>query len=80
MAGMTSTDLPLAGVRVLDAVPGPLGAIGRFFGELGAEVIRIEPRGGGADRTAGATLDGIALAFAAANLGKRVATIDLPAA
>lgn len=76
---MTSTDLPLAGVRVLDAVPGPLGAIGRFLGELGAEVIRIEPRGGGADRTAGVTLDGIGLAFAAANLGKRVATIDLPA-
>lgn len=74
MAGMTSIDLPLTGIRVLDAVPGPLGAIGRFLGELGAEVIRVEPHGGGGDRGAG-----IGLTFAAANLGKRAATINLPA-
>lgn len=79
---MTATaviDLPLTGIRVLDAVPGALGAVGRFLGELGAEVIRIEPGGGGADRAAGATLDGIGLPFVAANLGKSAATIDLPA-
>lgn len=75
---MTPADLPLAGVRVIDAVPGPLGAIGRFLRELGADVIRIEPRGGGADRLTGPKAGGIALGFAAANLGKRVATIDLP--
>ena len=34
-------DLPLTGIRVLDAVPGILGSVGRLFGELGADVIRI---------------------------------------
>ncbi|WBH17743.1 CaiB/BaiF CoA-transferase family protein [Sphingomonas radiodurans] len=71
-------DLPLTGVRVLDAVPGTLGAVGRLFGELGAEVIRIEPSDGGADRRTGPTVAGVSLSFVAANLGKRVATIDLP--
>ncbi|WEK44433.1 MAG: CoA transferase [Candidatus Sphingomonas colombiensis] len=75
---MTALDLPLIGIRVLDAVPGPLGAIGRFLGELGAEVIRVEPTGGGADRVAGDMVAGIGLDFIAANLGKRAATIDLP--
>ncbi len=75
---MSARDLPLAGVRVLDAVPGPLGAIGRFLGELGAEVIRVEPSGGGADRRAGPLVAGVSLPFVAANLGKKAATIDLP--
>ncbi|WP_298674999.1 CoA transferase [uncultured Sphingomonas sp.] len=78
MAGVNTADLPLAGVRVLDAVPGALGAIARFLGELGAEVIRVEPSGGGADRAAGDKAAGIGLGFVAANLGKRVAAIDLP--
>ena len=78
MAALT-VDLPLAGVRVLDAVPGSLGAIGRFLGELGAEVVRVEPSGGGADRQAGPLVGGVSLPFVAANLGKRAVTIDLPA-
>ena len=73
------TDLPLSGIRVIDAVPGVLGAIGRLLGELGAEVIRIEPSGGGADRKAGAKVGGTSLSFVAANLGKKATTIDLPA-
>jgi crotonobetainyl-CoA:carnitine CoA-transferase CaiB-like acyl-CoA transferase len=38
--------LPLSGVRVIDLITGPVGAIGRTLAELGAEVIRVEPRAG----------------------------------
>ncbi len=72
------TDLPLTGVRVVDLIQGPLGAIGRLLGELGAEVIRVEPREGGTDRGQGPMLAGTSLSFAAANLGKRAVGIDLP--
>ncbi len=68
-------DLPLSGVRVLDCVPGVLGAVGRFLGELGAEVIRAEPPGGGADRRAGSKVADVSLEFAAASLGKRAVEI-----
>ena len=73
------SDLPLTGIRVLDCVPGALGAIGRFLGELGAEVIRAEPPGA-ADRDAGAKVAGVSLAFAAANLGKRAVVVEEQAA
>lgn len=66
-------DLPLARVRVLDCVPGVLGAVGRFLGELGAEVIRVERPG---DRSDGACVAGVSLRFAAANLGKRAVALD----
>ena len=70
-------DAPLDGVRVLDLAPGSLGAVGRVFAELGAQVIRVEPRAGGADRVLGASLGGVSLGFAAANLGKRGVALDL---
>ena len=69
------TDLPLAGVRVVDLVPGALGAIGRLLGELGAEVIRVEPRNA-ADRREGPSVAGVSLSFAAANLGKRAVVLE----
>jgi crotonobetainyl-CoA:carnitine CoA-transferase CaiB-like acyl-CoA transferase len=78
---MTHPSLPpLAGVRVLDLATGPLAAIGRHLVELGAEVIRIEPRGGGADRSQGARSADVALGFVAANLGKRAVALNLTAA
>jgi crotonobetainyl-CoA:carnitine CoA-transferase CaiB-like acyl-CoA transferase len=73
------SDLPLTGVRVFDCVPGVLGAIGRFLGELGAEVIRAEPPEA-ADRHEGTKVAGVSLAFAAANLGKRAALVEDQAA
>lgn len=69
------SDLPLTGIRVLDCVPGVLGAVTRFLGELGAEVIRVEPRDA-ADRQDGTAVAGVSLAFAAANLGKRAARVE----
>ncbi|QNE33475.1 CoA transferase [Sphingomonas sp. NBWT7] len=78
-AAEPAADLPLAGVRVIDAVPGILGALGRFLGELGAEVIRIEPSAGAADRAAGPRVAGVSLPFVAANLGKATCPINLPA-
>jgi len=78
--GQQTERAPLAGVRVLDLAPGPLGAVGRLLLELGADVVRVEPPGGGVDRTAGVTAGGVALGFAAANLGKRAVALDLTAA
>jgi crotonobetainyl-CoA:carnitine CoA-transferase CaiB-like acyl-CoA transferase len=69
-------DLPLTGVRVLDCATGPMAAIARLLGELGADVIRVEPVGGGADRREGAMLAGQSLSFVAANLGKRAVALD----
>lgn len=57
-----ASDLPLAGLTVVDAVVGPLAAITRLFAELGATVLRIV-----AD-------DGDAIATLAANRGKQLAT------
>jgi crotonobetainyl-CoA:carnitine CoA-transferase CaiB-like acyl-CoA transferase len=43
---MSASDGPLAGIRVLD-LAGPPGVFaGRQLGELGAEVVRVEPPGG----------------------------------
>lgn len=68
-------DYPLAGVRVLDLVEGPMAAIARQLGELGADVIRLERDGGGCDRRQGPSVAGISLDFAAANVGKRASPI-----
>lgn len=80
-----TTCRPLTGLRVLDAVAGPMAAVGRLLGELGADVIRLEPPGGAADRRAGFTIAEMSLRFVAGNLGKRNAvfgpeTFDLLAA
>jgi len=74
--GATPENRPLVGVRVIDATRGPMAAIARHFVELGADVIRVEPEGGAADRQTGRICGAISIDFAAANLGKRAATID----
>lgn len=65
---------PLAGVRVLDLARGPMAAIARHYAELGADVIRVEPDGGAADRRSGTRLGDTSIDFVAANLGKRATT------
>ncbi|MEH3047275.1 CaiB/BaiF CoA-transferase family protein [Sphingomonas adhaesiva] len=69
-------DLPLTGVRVVDMAAGPLAATARLLGELGAEVIRVEPPQGDPDRAAGPMLAGTSLSWVARNLGKRATAID----
>ncbi|WP_238927832.1 CaiB/BaiF CoA-transferase family protein [Achromobacter xylosoxidans] len=70
---------PLASMRVIDLVHGPLGAIGRHLAELGADVIRVEPRAGGSDRHCAPVVDGVSLAYVAANLGKKSVALDIAA-
>ena len=72
MSDATQTlDRPLAGVRVVECVSGTMAHTARLLADLGAEVIRVEPAGGGVDRHERPMLNGESLSFAAANLGKR---------
>lgn len=62
-------DLPLTGIRVVDCAEGAMAATARLLGELGADVIRVEPP------TSQPAPDD--LAYAAANLGKRLARLAI---
>ncbi len=72
-----SDGLPLSGLRVIDLVEGTLGVVGRTLAEWGATVIRIEARGGGADRAAGLAIGRVSLEFAINHLGKSSVSLDL---
>lgn len=67
----------LQGIRVLDltyAFSGPL--TGRLLGELGAEVIKIEPPWGSA-RNFLPVIDGISMNFTQINANKKFVTLNL---
>lgn len=49
MSDELEIDRPLAGLRVVDAVSGPLAPITRYLAELGATVVRFAVRHAGAD-------------------------------
>ena len=68
--------LPLGGVRVLDETDewGELSS--RLLGDLGADVIRLEPVGGSHSRSAGPVRKGISLGWVFRNGGKRVLELD----
>ncbi|MDB5579264.1 MAG: CoA transferase [Bradyrhizobium sp.] len=68
---------PLGDVRILDLTTGPADGVGRLLAELGADVAKIEPRGGDSERTAGLCAGSVGLAFAAANLGKNSVALSL---
>lgn len=72
----TPDDAPLHGVRVLDMVTGPMAVLTKYYAELGADVIRLEPAGGSDDRRRGRMAGGTSVDFVVANLGKRAATSD----
>ena len=70
---------PLAGVRVLDlatALAAPLAA--GILAEQGADVIKIEPPGGGdVLRHVGAAIGGVSGIYQMTNRSKRAATVDI---
>jgi len=69
---------PFDGIRVLDFsryIAGPLCAA--MLGDLGAEVIRIEPPDGGDDRTVMPVSPSVGALFLGANRNKRSLPIDL---
>jgi crotonobetainyl-CoA:carnitine CoA-transferase CaiB-like acyl-CoA transferase len=70
--------LPLAGIRVIEVaqyVAGPL--TGSLLGELGADVIKVEPPGGDAYRHVMPVAPGIGRYFVPLNRGKRSVVLDL---
>lgn len=77
---MNHPDLPLAGIRVIDfsrVLAGPYCTA--LLGDLGAEVIKIEPPGGDDYRAVGPFVDGESGLFAAMNRNKQSIVIDLKA-
>jgi CoA:oxalate CoA-transferase len=72
-------DGPLAGLRVVDltrVIAGPFCTA--LLADMGAEVIKIEPRDGGDPlRTQGAVKDGLSWYFASFNRNKKSLTLDL---
>jgi crotonobetainyl-CoA:carnitine CoA-transferase CaiB-like acyl-CoA transferase len=65
----------LASLRVLDVGGADSHAVSRLFGDLGADVLRIELPGGAADRVARPTVAGTGVAFALQNANKRSAML-----
>jgi crotonobetainyl-CoA:carnitine CoA-transferase CaiB-like acyl-CoA transferase len=74
--------LPLEGLRVVDLADEKGELCGRLLADFGAEVIRVEPEGGGVSRRlAPFAPDGkTSLYFTLRNAGKRGATLDLESA
>lgn len=70
-------DLPYAGIRILDLTYGLGSYAGRLFGDLGAEVIRVEPPGGSADRLGALAGTPAAARFAFLNASKKSIEVDL---
>lgn len=70
---------PLKGIRVLDlskVIAGPLCA--QYLGELGADVIKVEPPGAGDDTRSWQPQDqGVSATFLSVNHNKRSITLDL---
>lgn len=74
---MTETSFPLAGLRVVDATR-ELGQLtSRLLGDLGAEVVKLEPPSGSPARALAPVRRGVSLAFAVRNAGKLGVALDL---
>jgi crotonobetainyl-CoA:carnitine CoA-transferase CaiB-like acyl-CoA transferase len=76
---------PLAGLRVLELADETGQFCGKLLGDLGADVVKIEPPGGEQSRTVGPFLDDVphadrSLSFWYYNTSKRAITLDLETA
>lgn len=70
------TGAPLTGLRVVDITTGEAGQVTRLLADLGADVVKIEPAGGCAERRQAPLIDGHSVAFALHNANKRSAILD----
>jgi crotonobetainyl-CoA:carnitine CoA-transferase CaiB-like acyl-CoA transferase len=77
MRPMSEHPFPLSGLRVVDCTVerGELAA--RLLGDLGADVVKVEPPGGSPSRGLAPVRGGVSLAFAVRNAGKRGVVLDL---
>src|SRR6516165_3874561 len=74
--GEPTSDGLLAGLRVLDLTWGDADLVTRLLGDLGAEVLKVEPPGGSGARLLKPTVCGVSLAFALHNANKRSTVLD----
>ncbi len=72
-----TSEVPLAGLRVVDMADEKGETCGRFLADLGADVIRVEPPGGARSRRLPPFHRTTSLSFAVRNANKRGVTLDL---
>ena len=78
MDGTTQLKPPLDGIRVIDltrVLSGPFCTM--MLGDMGAEVIKIEPRKGDPIREQGTIRDGLSWYYASFNRNKKSVVLDL---
>src|SRR5579875_3140961 len=74
---METAPQPYAGIRIVDLTRELGSYCTRLFADLGAEVIRVEPPGGAADRGCPPLASGIGSAqFEFLNINKKSVTLD----
>jgi crotonobetainyl-CoA:carnitine CoA-transferase CaiB-like acyl-CoA transferase len=77
---LSAADAPLTGLRVLElATLYAAPQIGAMLGDLGADVVKVEPPGGDPMRRMGVIRDGVSRTWSWVARGKRSVTLDLDA-
>jgi crotonobetainyl-CoA:carnitine CoA-transferase CaiB-like acyl-CoA transferase len=80
MRPMSEQPLPLSGLRVVDCTVERGELTARLLGDLGADVVKVEPPGGSPARALAPVRGRVSLAFAVRNAGKRGVVLDLATA
>src|SRR5947208_14179170 len=74
---MSERPLPLSGLRVVDCTVERGELTARYLGDLGAEVVKVEPPGGSPARALAPVRAGVSLAWAVRNAGKLGVVLDV---